>query len=132
MIQRSEIAKKITGRLFRDKQALVEEFRRPGRIPRFVVDDLLDEKWAGEIYAFQDPQVIGMIFEITGMRGLLPDENLDAGGISLMARGNFLYPHLDNSHDNERKNYRGRPEEKLRDFILRCDNAARNGLRIFF
>ena len=37
---------------------------------------------------------------------MLPDENLYAGGISLMAKDNFLNPHLDNSHDIKREAYR--------------------------
>jgi Rps23 Pro-64 3,4-dihydroxylase Tpa1-like proline 4-hydroxylase len=37
---------------------------------------------------------------------MTPDEHLYAGGISLMATGNFLNRHLDNSHDNDRENYR--------------------------
>ena len=35
-----------------------------------------------------------------------PDDHLYAGGISLMAQGNFLNPHLDNSHDKDRGLYR--------------------------
>jgi Rps23 Pro-64 3,4-dihydroxylase Tpa1-like proline 4-hydroxylase len=42
----------------------------------------------------------------TGFPDLLPDSSLYAGGISLMQRGNFLLPHLDNSHDAERGRYR--------------------------
>ncbi len=172
------------------------------------------------VFAFQSPLVVKEISEITGLKELLPDEKLYAGGISLMSQGDFLNPHLDNSHDHERKNYRvinllyyvspdwkeenggnlelwdqgpgkpgrtlmsrfnrlavmmtgpdswhsvskvtaaaarccvsnyyfsphpaqegdyfhvtsfrGRPEEKFKDFVLRCDNAARNFLRIFF
>ncbi len=172
------------------------------------------------VYAFQEPQVVQLISKITGLRELLPDEKLYAGGITLMAQGDFLNPHLDNSHDHDRKNYRilnllyyvspdwkeeyggnlelwdpgpgkpgrtilsrfnrltvmltgrdswhsvskvlcpgerccvsnyyfsphsaqredyfhvtsfrGRPEEKWKDLALRCDNAVRNILRIFF
>lgn len=58
------------------------------------------------IYAFQEPPVVSLISELTGMKRLLPDEKLYAGGISLMAKENYLNPHLDNSHDLERKNYR--------------------------
>ncbi len=58
------------------------------------------------VYAFQDPEVISVVEEITGLNNLIPDEHLYAGGISLMAHGNFLNPHLDNSHDNDRENYR--------------------------
>ncbi|UZO77485.1 MULTISPECIES: 2OG-Fe(II) oxygenase [Microcystis] len=58
------------------------------------------------IYAFQYPKILSLLSEITGIPQLLPDEYLYAGGISLMARGCFLNPHIDNSHDKDRKNYR--------------------------
>jgi len=58
------------------------------------------------IFAFQDERVIRIVEEITGLKEMTPDTNLYAGGISLMAKGNFLNPHLDNSHDNDRENYR--------------------------
>jgi len=37
---------------------------------------------------------------------MVGDPKLYAGGISAMSRGNFLDPHIDNSHDSERVNYR--------------------------
>jgi Rps23 Pro-64 3,4-dihydroxylase Tpa1-like proline 4-hydroxylase len=58
------------------------------------------------IYAFQDPRVLQTVAEITGLKDLHPDDRLYAGGISLMAPGNFLNPHLDNSHDKDRNMYR--------------------------
>ncbi len=58
------------------------------------------------IYAFQAPKVVALVSEITGFEELLPDQYLYAGGISLMDYGCFLNPHLDNSHDKDRKNYR--------------------------
>lgn len=65
-------------------------------------DPLIEET----IYAFQDERVLQAVSHITGMDGLLPDEHLYAGGISTMARGHHLNPHLDNSHDMQRRNYR--------------------------
>ena len=58
------------------------------------------------IYAFQAPNVVRAIERITGLEGLEPDEMLYAGGISLMAPGHFLNPHIDNSHDKFRRRYR--------------------------
>lgn len=58
------------------------------------------------IYAFQDERVLKAVEEITGIQGMVPDEHLYAGGISLMAKDNFLNPHLDNSHDKNRQMYR--------------------------
>ena len=58
------------------------------------------------IYAFQEPGVLKAVEEITGIQEMVPDEHLYAGGISLMAKDNFLNPHLDNSHDKNRQMYR--------------------------
>jgi Rps23 Pro-64 3,4-dihydroxylase Tpa1-like proline 4-hydroxylase len=58
------------------------------------------------IYAFQAPQLTELIHQITGLEALEPDEQLYAGGISMMARGHFLNPHVDNSHDKFRRRYR--------------------------
>jgi Rps23 Pro-64 3,4-dihydroxylase Tpa1-like proline 4-hydroxylase len=65
-------------------------------------DSLLEEI----IYAFQAPEIVRTIEQITGLRSLEPDSLLYAGGISLMAQGHFLNPHVDNSHDKFRQKYR--------------------------
>lgn len=57
-------------------------------------------------FAFQDPAIVKMLSEITGLDPITADENLYAGGISMMGKGHFLNPHLDNSHDKDRENYR--------------------------
>lgn len=58
------------------------------------------------IYAFQTAEVIRDTHEITGLDGLESDEQLYAGGISMMTYGHFLNPHIDNSHDKFRRRYR--------------------------
>lgn len=58
------------------------------------------------IYAFQEPNVVNLVSEICGTKNILPDENLYAGGLSLMAKDNHLSPHLDNSHDKDRQLWR--------------------------
>lgn len=58
------------------------------------------------IYAFQDEIVVKLISEICQIEDTLPDKNLYAGGLSLMKKDNFLNPHLDNSHDKDRKLWR--------------------------
>ena len=65
-------------------------------------DPLLEEI----VYAFQDPAIVDLIEQITGLKSLEPDSLLYAGGISLMGPGHFLNPHVDNSHDKFRKRYR--------------------------
>lgn len=58
------------------------------------------------VYAFQTEGVLARVAKITELAALEPDERLYAGGISLMARGHFLNPHIDNSHDMNRSRYR--------------------------
>lgn len=58
------------------------------------------------IYAFQDRKIVELIGDICGIESLYADESLYAGGLSLMAKDNFLHPHLDNSHDAERERWR--------------------------
>ena len=57
-------------------------------------------------FAFQDERVLEKVSEITGIRDAVADPHLYAGGISAMERAHFLNPHIDNSHDGDRKNYR--------------------------
>ena len=57
-------------------------------------------------YAFQDPAIVATIADIVGFKEIEPDPRLYAGGLSMMFEGDFLNPHLDNSHDSERKKYR--------------------------
>lgn len=58
------------------------------------------------VFAFQDKRVIELVGAITGLQQIEPDEHLYAGGISAMPQGNYLKPHLDNSHDRDQKRYR--------------------------
>lgn len=56
--------------------------------------------------AFHDPAVVAAISKITDLADLEPDPELYAGGISMMQQGDFLNPHIDNSHDKLRQRYR--------------------------
>lgn len=58
------------------------------------------------IYAFQAPSVVSVIGRICGSSELQPDEHLYAGGLSRMEPGQYLNPHLDNSHDKDRARWR--------------------------
>lgn len=58
------------------------------------------------VFAFQDRRVLQLVAEITGLREMEADTQLYAGGISAMLRGDYLKPHLDNSHDKDRERYR--------------------------
>jgi Rps23 Pro-64 3,4-dihydroxylase Tpa1-like proline 4-hydroxylase len=57
-------------------------------------------------FAFQAPAVLALLEQITGIGALEPDPQLYAGGLSVMVRGDFLNPHLDNSHDGGQRRYR--------------------------
>ena len=58
------------------------------------------------LFAFQAPPVIAEVAKITAIRDMVGDPRLYAGGISAMTQGQFLDPHIDNSHDSEGKRYR--------------------------
>ena len=58
------------------------------------------------LFSFQDQEVIDAVAGITGLTGLTGDASLYGSGISQMLEGDFLLPHLDNSHDGDGKLYR--------------------------
>lgn len=57
-------------------------------------------------YAFHDQRVVALVGEICGIDACHADASLYAGGISSMAEQQFLKPHLDNSHDQNRNKWR--------------------------
>ncbi len=87
-----------------EKMRLLESFREKKFTSKSLseFDTLVEDA----TFAFQDKRVIELVSEITGIRDAIGDPHLYAGGISVMAKGHFLNPHLDNSHDHEQKNYR--------------------------
>lgn len=56
--------------------------------------------------AFNMDSVVKEVERITKIPHLKSDNSLYAGGISRMDLGHFLNPHIDNSHDANRKRYR--------------------------
>lgn len=58
------------------------------------------------LYAFQNPEFINTFSSFTEIPGLSADPSLYAGGVSVMTKGCFLSPHIDNSHDKTRSLYR--------------------------
>jgi Rps23 Pro-64 3,4-dihydroxylase Tpa1-like proline 4-hydroxylase len=58
------------------------------------------------LFAFHDDAVVKIVSEITGIPNLLADGSLYGSGISMMLEGDFLLPHLDNSHDGDGNLYR--------------------------
>jgi Rps23 Pro-64 3,4-dihydroxylase Tpa1-like proline 4-hydroxylase len=55
--------------------------------------------------AIQTPEVVALIEEITGIKNQIPDPTRFAGGISTLLKGYYINPHVDNSHDVEKKRY---------------------------
>lgn len=61
----------------------------------------------GEItFAFQEKEVIDLVSDLTGIKNQIADSKLYAGGLSMMRTGDFLDPHIDNSHEHTRHYYR--------------------------
>jgi hypothetical protein len=58
------------------------------------------------LYAFQDEEVVAAVRAITGLSTAVADPTLYASGLSVMGQGDFLNPHVDNSHDGDGQNYR--------------------------
>jgi Rps23 Pro-64 3,4-dihydroxylase Tpa1-like proline 4-hydroxylase len=57
-------------------------------------------------YSFQDKEIVRLVSDLIGFRQIEPDPVLYAGGLSIMGHGDFLNPHIDNSHDAKRQRYR--------------------------
>src|SRR6476646_1993232 len=87
-----------------DRMRLLDSFRERKYTSKSL--DNFDPLISDITFAFQDKRVIDIVADITGINDALGDPHLYAGGISAMAKGHFLNPHLDNSHDGEQKNYR--------------------------
>ncbi len=56
--------------------------------------------------AFQDPRIVAAIEDITEIKNQIPDPSRFAGGISMLLKGYYINPHVDNSHDVDKKVYR--------------------------
>lgn len=57
-------------------------------------------------YALQDKRVVDRVGELTAIDDLDGDPTLYAGGLSMMFPGQFLNPHVDNSHEASKSKYR--------------------------
>jgi Rps23 Pro-64 3,4-dihydroxylase Tpa1-like proline 4-hydroxylase len=81
-----------------------ESFREKKRTSANL--DAYDPVLSDITYAFQDQSVIEAIAKFINFEQIEPDPLLYAGGLSMMFNGDFLNPHLDNSHDGNRTRYR--------------------------
>lgn len=85
---------------FYNRESFREKKRTSAHLDQF-------EPILGEItHAFQAPAVIELVSELVGFTEIEPDPSLYAGGLSMMFKGDFLNPHIDNSHDGKRDRYR--------------------------
>lgn len=101
----TEIAEKIAAAFPpAEEMRLMDSFRERKFTSKSL--DKFDPLISDITFAFQDNRVIDTVAELTGIRDAVGDPHLYAGGLSAMARGHFLNPHLDNSHDGEQRNYR--------------------------
>lgn len=87
-----------------DDMRLLDSFREKKYTSKAL--DKFDPIIEDITFAFQDERIIRKVAELTGIKDAVGDPHLYAGGISAMAPGHFLNPHIDNSHDGEQKNYR--------------------------
>lgn len=87
-----------------DKMRLLKSFRELKYTSKAL--DEFDPLISEITFAFQDERIVRKVAEITGIEDAVGDPHLYAGGISAMAKGHFLNPHLDNSHDMDQENYR--------------------------
>ena len=58
------------------------------------------------IAAFASPSVASRLGALCGLGKLAPDAVLYNGGVTVMAPGDFMRPHLDNSHNRDRSHQR--------------------------
>jgi len=87
-----------------DEMRLLDSFREKKYTSKSL--EKFDPLITDATFAFQDERVIEAVAKVTGIEDPKGDPHLYAGGISAMAKGHFLNPHIDNSHDFEQKNYR--------------------------
>jgi len=88
------------GEGFFDRESFREKKRTSADLSNFdaILSDIT--------YAIQDPRIVNMVSELCSMKSIEPDPKLYAGGLSMMFKNDYLNPHIDNSHDGERKKYR--------------------------
>lgn len=82
--------------------------RKSFREKKKTLTDLSDypEILSNITYAIQHPSVVAKVADLVALSEITPDPTLYAGGLSMMFKGDFLNPHIDNSHDGTRNLYR--------------------------
>jgi Rps23 Pro-64 3,4-dihydroxylase Tpa1-like proline 4-hydroxylase len=97
-------------------RSVADMFPKSGQLKK--LQSMRESKWIGVevekyepligevVFAFQHEKILNVVSEITGIADISADPSLYASGVSLMERGDFLNPHLDNSHDGDRELFR--------------------------
>jgi Rps23 Pro-64 3,4-dihydroxylase Tpa1-like proline 4-hydroxylase len=88
----------IQQRSFREKKRTLAEFSK--------LENSIQQIFKQITTVFQNPEVIRTIGDVLSIPDLEADPLLYAGGASMMFEGDFLNPHIDNSHDANREKYR--------------------------
>jgi hypothetical protein len=99
-------ARDVSAAFPQDQSIWVQQRSFRERKKTFAKLDEIDPLIADITDAFHRPSVLEAVKRVTGIAGLEADPELYAGGISMMGRGDFLNPHIDNSHDSIRARYR--------------------------
>ena len=83
---------------FREKKLTLAQFSK--------LESTIQQIFEQITIVFQTPEVISAIGDVLSIQDLEGDPSLYAGGASMMFEGDFLNPHIDNSHDANRTKYR--------------------------
>jgi Rps23 Pro-64 3,4-dihydroxylase Tpa1-like proline 4-hydroxylase len=101
-----ELVDELSAAFSQDKIDWVQRSSFREKKKTFSKIDSIDPLVAAVTDAFHAQCVLEAVARITGFDGLRADPELYAGGISMMVPGDFLNPHIDNSHDSARARYR--------------------------
>lgn len=101
-----ELVDKLSAAFSQDEIDWVQRSSFREKKKTFSKIDSIDSLVAAVTDAFHAQCVLEAVARITGFDGLQADAELYAGGISMMVPGDFLNPHIDNSHDSARAWYR--------------------------
>lgn len=99
-------AREVSAAFPEDESIWVQQRSFRERKKTFAKVDAIASLIADVTDAFHRESVLEAVKRVTNIAGLEADPELYAGGISMMGRGDFLNPHIDNSHDSVRARYR--------------------------
>ena len=88
-----------------EKMRKTKFFLKSKKKTSIKLDDF-DESIKNLFIVFQSKEFLRIISRITGIKKLESDSTLYAGGLTMMQKGYYLKPHIDNSHNFERTKYR--------------------------